>query len=108
MEEIKLDRRIDSRFAREVKVKYSLENHNSQYKDCIALNLSIGGVCIQFHRFDALTIGSKVFLEITASQSSTQINVTGEVKWTAQKEYKNICGIKFDEELSYTTLAEFI
>ena len=108
MEEIKLDRRIDSRFAREVKVKYSLENYGSQYNECTMINISQSGICIQFDKFEALTTGSKIFLEIFTLEYLKQINVTGEVKWIAQKEYKIICGIKFDKILDPTKFAEFI
>ena len=104
----KIDRQSDPRFEREIKVKYSLKNYGSQYNECTMINISQSGICIQFDKFEAFTTGSKIFLEIFTPESLKQINATGEVKWIAQKEYKIICGIKFDKILDPTRFAEFI
>jgi Tfp pilus assembly protein PilZ len=104
----KIDRQGDPRFEREIKAKYSLKNYGLQYNDCTMINISLSGACIQFDKFEAFTIGSKIFLEIFIPESLNQIKVTGEVRWIAQKEYRIICGIKFDKMLDPTRFAEFI
>ena len=63
------------------------------------IDISRSGIGIQFDKFEALTIGSKILLEIFPPQSLKQVNVIGEVKWIEQKENNIICGVKFDEML---------
>ncbi len=93
------DQRNFKRFAIELDAKYLLEENQKEWKGCMVVNVSRGGMGIEIYLQEKVPIGSMLQIEITISSKDDPIITAGVLRWikalVGDKNY--LGGVEFTE-----------
>ena len=89
MEEVRKNERLPTN----LKAKYFLKEEKGNGKECTIINISHGGMGLEFYTPEKIVEGSSLLLEIFYAKSIEPIKVEGTIMWVEQGEKDYIGGI---------------
>ena len=100
------DRRSHDRIAREISVRYYVKQQSLRYQECALQDISLTGAKVRIPRYEKVSTGSRIFLEVLLTGSGEQINLNGTVQWVARHKQILLCGIQFNRKLDGSIIAK--
>jgi len=88
------EERESRRLAANLKAKYFLKEEKGNGKECTIINVSHGGVGLEFYTSEKIVEGSTLLLEIFYAKGIKPIQVEGTLMWVKQGEKDSIGGIE--------------
>ena len=88
------------RFPTVMKGYYFIGEKKGEGKECTIINVSLNGAGLQFYTFEAISVKTKLFLEIFPPDGEKPVSVEGKIRWVKQGRKDCVCGIKLTEKLS--------
>ncbi len=102
------DQRKHPRFATRMRALYYVSDAQEGLDKCEIVDVSYGGLGIQFNQAAEVTVASPINLGVVVRWQLVPVSLKGRVKWTGAGTSQPACGVELDMPLDNMTLLKLL